>query len=245
MPFKRILILGGTGLARQAADALVEQGIDVTSSLAGVTHSPHLPKGKVRRGGFGGVEGLSAYLTGEKIDLVVDATHAFAARMSAHAYEACQATHVRLLRLEAPAWQCQAGDDWREVGTVDAAVAALPLRAKVVVTVGRKEVGAFFARTDLSGMARMIEPSDVAAPSQWQVLLERPPFSLEAEIDLLRASEAEFLVSKNAGGARPSKLDAAAKLGLPVIMVARPFKPVVTSVSDIEQLITLLAANVF
>ncbi|MEO9166997.1 MAG: cobalt-precorrin-6A reductase [Aestuariivirga sp.] len=240
MPAKRILILGGTGLARQAADALVEQDFDVTSSLAGVTHSPHLPKGRVRTGGFGGVAGLRAYLLTKKIHWVVDATHAFAAQMSAHACTACNQVSVKLLRLEAPAWQPQAGDDWREVATVAAAVAVLPLWAKVVVTAGRKEVGAFFARADLSGMARMIEPTDDSVSSQWQVLLERPPFSLEAEIDLLRSSQADFLVSKNAGGVRPSKLDAAAKLGLPVIMVQRPYKPVVQTVRDVSELLATI-----
>ena len=237
MPAKRILILGGTGLARQAADALVEQGFDVTSSLAGVTHSPHLPKGRVRTGGFGGVAGLRAYLLTKKIHLVVDGTHAFAAQMSAHAFTACNQVSVKLLRLEAPVWQPQAGDDWREVATVEAAVASLPLWAKVVVTVGRKEVGQFFARADLSGMARMIEPAGVAAPTRWQVLLERPPFTLEAEIDLLRASTADYLISKNAGGPRPTKLDAAAKLALPVIMVQRPYKPVVQTVGNVSELL--------
>ncbi len=240
MPAKRILILGGTGLARLAADALVEQGFDVTSSLAGVTHSPHLPKGKLRTGGFGGVAGLKIYLAEEKFDLVADATHAFAAQMSAHAFTACNQLSVKLLRLEAPAWQPQAGDDWREVENVAAAVAVLPQNAKVVVTVGRKEVGSFFARADLSGIARMIEPADIVATSQWQVLLERPPFTLEAEIDLLRSSQAEFLVSKNAGGPRRAKLDAAAKLALPVIMVARPFKPVVQTVRNVEELLKMI-----
>ena len=240
MPVKRILILGGTGLARQAADALVEQGFDVTSSLAGVTHSPHLPKGKLISGGFGGVEGLQAYLKAAQFDLVVDVTHAFAAQMSAHAFAACNQVSVKLLRLEAPAWQRQAGEDWREVETVPAAVAALPKNAKVVVTVGRKEVGGFFARADLSGIARMIEPAEMPAPPNWQVMLERPPFTLEAEIDLLRSSQAEFLVSKNAGGARPAKLEAAAALVLPVIMVRRPFKPAVQTVENVAELLSAI-----
>ncbi|HEY5362849.1 MAG TPA: cobalt-precorrin-6A reductase [Aestuariivirga sp.] len=240
MQAKRILILGGTGLGRQAADALVQIGHDVTSSLAGVTHSPHLPKGKLRKGGFGGVEGLEAYLKAGAFDVVVDATHAFAAKMSAHAYEACNKVAVKLLRLQAPEWQPLAGDDWREVETVPATVEALPQNAKVVVTVGRKEVGPFFARADLSGVARMIEQAEVAASYNWQVMLERPPFTLEAEIDLLRSSQAEFLVSKNAGGARPAKLGAAAALALPVIMVRRPFKPVVQTLQNVDELVAVI-----
>ena len=239
MPLK-ILILGGTGLARYAAEALVRQDHDVTSSLAGVTHSPLTPKSKVRVGGFGGVDGLSAYLKAERFDLVVDATHAFAAKMSAHAVSACKAASVRLLRLEALAWEKQAPDQWLEAATVAEAVQALPRNAKAVVTVGRKEVAAFFARGDLSGVARMIEPSAGPAPTQWQVLMERPPFTLEAETDLLRSTGSGFLVSKNAGGARPAKLDAAAALSISVVMIKRPFKPEAQTARDVQELLALI-----
>ena len=237
----RILILGGTGLAREAANALVACAQYVVSSLASVTRAPHLPKGEIRLGGFGGTEGLVKYLRDANIDLVVDATHSFAAQMSAHAYAACASVGVKLVRLEAPAWQPQKGDDWREVVSIALAVQALPKDTRVAVTVGRKQIGAFFARTDLSGVARMIEPPDVDVPSRWQLLLERPPFTLEAEIDLLRASDVQFLVSKNAGGARVAKLDAAAALGLPVIMIARPFKPPVASVENVAELLGTLS----
>ena len=240
MRHEHILILGGTGLAREAANALVPHVPNVVSSLAGMTRTPHLPKGEIRVGGFGGTEGLAAYLRDEKMDLVIDATHPFAAQMSAHAHVASVRVGVRLVRLEAPAWKPQKSDDWRQVGSVAQAVQALPKNANVAVTVGRKEIGAFFARTDLAGIARMIEPPDVAVPKHWQVLLERPPFTHESEIDLLRSSEVAFLVSKNAGGMRVAKLDAAAALGLPVIMIARPFKPVVATVATIAELLGTL-----
>ena len=83
----------------------------------------------------------------------------------------------------------------------------------------------------------MIEPPEVEVPPHWQVLLERRPFTLESEIDLLRASGVNFIVSKNAGGARATKLDAAAALGLPVVMISRPFKPPVTTVADVVELL--------
>ncbi len=240
MPHKRILVLGGTGLAREAADVLVDRGFDTVTSLAGVTRKPHLPKGEIRIGGFDGVEGLVAYLQREKFDHMIDATHPFAAQMSAHAVAACDKTKTPLLRLEQAVWQAQKGDQWQDVATVDAAAEALLRNAKVIVTVGRKEIGVFFARPDLSGIARMIEPPETAAPPQWQVLLERPPFTLETEIDLLRASQAEILVSKNAGGPRATKLDAAATLGLPVIMVARPSKPAAPIVASLRELLGTL-----
>lgn len=227
-------------MAREAANALVARRQTVITSLAGVTRTPHLPQGEIRVGGFGGIEGLVSYLSQEKFDLVLDATHPFAAQMSAHAYAACTSVGVKLIRVEAPAWQPQKGDDWLSVNSLAEAVLALPKKAKVAVTVGRKEIAAFFARLDLSGVARMIEPPDAIVPAQWQVLLERPPFTLDDEIDLLRAFEADILVSKNAGGARVAKLDAAAALGLPVIMIARPFKPVVATVANISELLGTL-----
>jgi len=168
---------------------------------------------------------------------VIDATHPFAAQMSANAVAACLKVEVPLIRLEPPAWRAQAPDDWRSVSSIAEAVQALPHKAKAAVTVGRKEIGAFFARSDLSGVARMIEPPEVPVPPQWQLLLERPPFTLAAEVDLLRASAVDFLVSKNAGGTRATKLDAAAALGLPVIMVARPPKPAVETVANLSELL--------
>jgi precorrin-6A/cobalt-precorrin-6A reductase len=237
MRVERILILGGTGLAREAADALVMRGVHVVTSLAGVTRSPHLPKGEISTGGFGGVEGLVAYLKAQNFDCVVDATHPFAAQMAAHAAMACAEVGAKLLRLEQVPWQAQKGDHWRSVVSVAAAVEAIPHRAKVAVTVGRKEIGAFFARGDISGIARMIEPPGVTVPPQWELMLERPPFTLAAEIDLLRANQVQVLVSKNAGGARVAKLDAAAALSLPVIMVARPVKPMVDTVATVAELL--------
>jgi len=242
MQNKRILILGGTGLARQAADALVDLGHDVTTSLAGVTHSPHLGKGEVITGGFGGVEGLHAYLAMARFDLVVDATHAFAAQMATHAVVACQAEKVELVRLEAAAWEKREGDLWQEVVTIANAVEALPPQAKVVVTVGRKQAGAFLERADLSGVIRMIEAPPMPIPNPWHLILERPPCSLESEIDLLRATGADYLVSKNSGGPRPAKLDAAATLGIPVIMIKRPTKPAADTVNTVAELLALVRA---
>lgn len=118
----RLLLLGGTGEARSLAAALVESGIDVTSSLAGRVSNPALPVGAVRIGGFGGVAGLIAYLQAEAIDAVVDATHPFAATITAHAADACHATEVPLLVLQRPAWPTEPG--WTLVPDTAAAAAA-------------------------------------------------------------------------------------------------------------------------
>ena len=194
MPSKRILILGGTREARELANVWVEQGFDVTTSFAGVTDNPALPKGKIRQGGFGGVAGLSAYLTSGKFDHVVDATHPFAIQISAHAAQACVATGTPLLRMERPAWIAEQGDHWTSARDFIDARDRLPKGAKVMLTLGRKEVSTFFARGDLGGVARMIEPPDGVVPRSFKLILERPPFSLEQEMTLMRAHAVQFLL---------------------------------------------------
>jgi precorrin-6A/cobalt-precorrin-6A reductase len=241
MPVKRTLILGGTAEARALAARLVELRQDVVSSLAGVTAEPLLPVGRVRSGGFGGADGLAAYIVAEKIDVVIDATHPFAAQISANAVAAAAQTAVKLLRLERPAWVAEAGDDWRDVQSMDEAIDVLPANAKVFVSTGRKGLGSLFAREDLAGFIRAIEPLSETVPSRWSVLLERPPFSLQHETGLLKLNAITHLVTKNAGGsAMATKLLAARQLHVPVIMIARPMKVLAAcyiSVDDILQAI--------
>ena len=243
MPTRRILILGGTREARGLANELDGLGCDVTSSLAGVTENPHLPQGKIRRGGFGGVDGLTAYLSTERFHQVVDATHPFAVQISRQAVEACAASQTPLLRLEREAWAAQAGDQWNSVSDFAEALKQLPLHSKVMLTLGRKEVAMFFARSDLGGIARMIEPPDVVAPLPFNLILKRPPFSLDDEMALMKAHHVQFLLCKNSGGPRAEKLDAARALRIPVIVVERPFKPLAHTVHSLEAAVALLLGS--
>lgn len=240
MRLKRILILAGTHDARLLANRLVADGHDVTSSFAGVTTDPILPKGKIRRGGFGGVEGLRNYVEATETDLVVDATHPFAATISNHAALACS----DILRLERPAWMPQIGDQWVKANCISDAVAALDFEARVFLTIGRKEIAPFMSRPDLSGVARMIEPPAQQLQKNWTLLLGRPPFTLESETELMIAHRISHLVTKNAGGADTvTKLEAARNLRLPVIMIARPAKPTVETYTDIDAIAVAIACR--
>jgi precorrin-6A/cobalt-precorrin-6A reductase len=240
MRLKRILILGGTGEARDLANRLVDLGCDVTTSLAGVTESPALPRGNIRRGGFGGVEGLVQHLTAHAYDQVIDATHPFAAQISKHAAEACLAAKANFLRVERQAWQPEAGDHWISARDFAAARDLLPHGARVMLTLGRKEVAGFFARGDLGGVARMIKAPAVEVPAAFKLVLQRPPFSFDSERELMRVQAVEFLLCKNSGSARAEKLDAARRLALPVIMVERPRKPAAETVHSVDEAVALL-----
>jgi precorrin-6A/cobalt-precorrin-6A reductase len=238
MPVDRILILGGTRDARDAAAALTTRGYAVVTSLAGVTEQPLLPAGELRVGGFGGVDGMSKYLVADAISVVVDATHPFAARISQHAHEACLRMGVPLLRLERPAWQPAPEDAWTIVSSSEEATMALPSGARVLLTTGRKDLAHFFNRADISGIARMIEAPPLDPPPNWRVLRQRPPFSVAGEASLLAANGITHLVSKNAGGsATEAKLTAARDAGIRVILIARPPKPQVPAVAEVSDLV--------
>lgn len=232
---RRILILGGTAQARQLATALGQTGHAVTTSLAGRTATPTLPAGEIRIGGFGGVEGLAAYMRQTGTDLIVDATHPFAARISANAAAASQVTGIPLIRLERPQWQKPEGAIWVEVPDMASAVAALPAGARVLLTIGRQDLAPFFPRTDCHFIARMIDIPE-GLPATWTIIAARGPFTQEAEEALLGEHKITHLVSKNAGAAEvAAKLDAAARLAIPVVMVARPALPPAQIVASVPE----------
>lgn len=221
----RLLILGGTTEAVELARCVA--GRPVIYALAGRTRAPVMPPVPVRIGGFGGVEGLAAFLRAEGIGAVVDATHPFAATISAHAAEACARVRVPRLRLERPAWQRQPGDRWIEVADIAAAAAALPSGARAFLAIGRQELAAFAARDDLWALVRVIDPPERPLPlARCQVVTGRGPFDPAAETALLAAHGIDHVVAKNSGGAASyAKIAAARALGVPVILVRRPEPP--------------------
>lgn len=220
---RTVLVLGGTAEARQLATALHrEPGVHVVSSLAGRVRDPVLPPGEVRIGGFGGPEALAAWLAGRGIDAVVDATHPFAARMSAHAAAATATAGVPLLVLRRPGWTPDAG--WTVVDSLDAAAEVLPgLGRRVFLTTGRGGLAAF-AASDLWFLVRSVDPPEPPAPRRMRTVLGRGPFTLDGERVLLRAHAIDVLVTKDSGGP-PAKLTAARLEGVPVLVVARPPVP--------------------
>jgi precorrin-6A/cobalt-precorrin-6A reductase len=246
---RRLLILGGTTEAAALARALVEAGDwEVITSLAGRTRAPAALPGTVRTGGFGGFDGLAAYLRAERIDRVVDATHPFAATMSANAAAACAEVGVPLLRIERPAWVPGPGDHWIEVS--DAAEAAgwlagsLPAGSAVLLTVGRQDVAPFRHCPGLRFVLRSIEPpAPEDQPPDCLLLSERGPFTPEGERTLIARHGIRAVVAKNAGGdATAAKLAAAREAAIPVVMIRRPAPPATPAVADVAGALDWLKA---
>jgi precorrin-6A/cobalt-precorrin-6A reductase len=227
----KVLLLGGTSEARRLAEELSAE-YDVVSSLAGRTGEARLPVGEVRRGGFGGVDGLTAWLVEHGVEAVVDATHPFAATMTAHAVAATSALDVPLLVLRRPGWREQSGDTWHWVADAAAAATLLPtLGQRVFLTIGRQGLAAF-AETGLWTLARCVDPPE-PIPTWCELLLDRGPYELDAELELLRSRQIEVLVTKNSGGnMTAAKLTAARALSIPVVLIERPPLPTGVAVAE-------------
>lgn len=241
-----VLLLAGTTEATRLADLLVRHHhVDVLSSLAGVTAVPAGRAGRVRRGGFGGTEGLARELREHGFDALIDATHPFAAVMPFNAAAAAAATATPSCRVVRPPWSPEPQDRWTEVRDLPGAAAALSdLGARrVLLTVGRQSTWAF-AEHPAWFLVRAIEAPEVA-PVHHRLLLARGPFDLASERALFRDHRIDALVTKNAGGSSTmAKVLVARELGIPVVMVARPAQPEVITVPGVDQAVAWLDAAV-
>ncbi|GGM92448.1 precorrin-6A reductase [Lentzea pudingi] len=227
-----ILILGGTGEARELASR-----VPAVSSLAGRVSNPALPVGGVRIGGFGGVDGLAQWLRDNDVSAVVDATHPFARQITANAFEACERVGVPLLILRRPGFAPQPG--WHWVDSVADAARELT-GERVFLTTGRQDL-AEFAACPQWFLARMVEPPEPPMPQRIEVLLSRGPFTVDGELELMRSREVDVLVTKDSGGSMTSaKLEAARRIGVPVVIVRRPPLPPADVVADVDAAVSWL-----
>lgn len=240
----RILILGGTTEARGLAERLaVRDDIAAIVSLAGRTADPKPLPLPTRTGGFGGVEGLIDYLAKQRIDLLIDATHPFANKISANAASAAERSGVPVFALRRPAWDAVDGDNWVRVGDIDAAIAALGIEPRrVFLAIGRQEAGRFSAAPQHSYLVRSVDPVDppLSVP-QCRYILASGPFGEDDERNLLRGERIEVVVTKNSGGsATYGKIAAARVLGITVIMIERHPPPGVAAVGEVEAALRLI-----
>ena len=221
-----VLVLGGTAEASALARRIAaDDRFDGTLSLAGVTRSPGASPLDVRAGGFGGADGLAAHLREHDVDALIDATHPFAAVMSANAAAAAAAASVPAIALLRPAWRERPGDRWIRVPDMASAAAALgPTPRTVLLTVGRKDLAPFRDAPQHRYVVRSIDPPPHSLlPEEAVFIAARGPFALDDEERLLGERGIETVVTKNSGGtATAAKLTAARRRGLPVVMIDRP-----------------------
>jgi len=240
----RILMLGGTGEARALAVALDGTGrYETLLSLAGRTEKPSSQPVPLRIGGFGGAEGLAAFLRDGGFDLLIDATHPFAARISRSASEAAAATGIPAFALRRPEWMAEPGDRWTPVATIAEAIERLgPSPRRVFLAIGRQEAHRAEAAPQHSYLVRSVDPVEppLVLPDV-QLLLDRGPYDVASEVSLLRTHRIDALVTKNSGGsATYAKIQAARQLGIDVFMVARAPAATMETVATVEAMLAVV-----
>ncbi len=244
MPHSRkVLVLGGTTEARALANALSQRGNAVITSLAGRTIAPHHPLGEIRIGGFGGAAGLADYLHSAGIEVVIDATHPYAAAISAHAAEASAATNVPLLRIERAPWQPQKGDRWIVADSLAACAKAAPdLGRRAFLTIGVKELDSFRDTDGVWFLVRLVERPPQRIPlAHHDLILARGPFEAAEEQALMQRHRIDLVIAKNSGGdSTYGKIAAARELGLPVLLLRRPVLPPAATVASIADALAWL-----
>jgi precorrin-6A/cobalt-precorrin-6A reductase len=241
---KRILILGGTTEARELGRELAARDdLEVTLSLAGRTASPLAQSVPVRCGGFGGIAGLAKYIGDREISALIDATHPYAATMSAHAFRAASQTNTPMVALCRPPWRIVAGDRWMEVQDANEAVRELGSKPRnVFLAVGRQELAPFASAPQHHYLIRSVDPVDppLAVPNA-RYILARGPFEEDKERTLLLAHAIDVVVAKNSGGrATYGKIAAARMLGIPVILMQRPAAAAAPHVATVDEAIAWL-----
>ena len=233
-----IVILGGTAEARQLAAALVADGVEVISSLAGRVNAPSLPPGRVRVGGFGGAGGLADYLRQQHASALVDATHPFATTISQNARQATAYTGTPLVRLERPGWrEHPRSGSWIWVADATAARAAAEAAVRPFLTTGRQSLRDFLPWADRDVLVRLVDPPSDPLPQRWILITSRGPYSYAGERQVLTEHAIDALITKDSGGAHTvAKLEAAGDLGIPVVIIRRPKR------APVPQLETVSAA---
>ncbi len=220
----RVLILGGTAEAAALAHTLTAAGFDTITALAGRTRQPAALAGKIRIGGFGGAQGLADYLASQDIDALIDATHPFAAVISANAEKAVRLWPTPRLMLVRPPWTPIPGDRWNSVPDIAAAAAAAPAGARVFLAIGRQELAAFTGCAASWFLIRSVEAPDQTLCLRHERIAARGPFRVKDEVALLKSHRIDLLIARNSGG-DDAKLVAARHLGVPVVLINRRESP--------------------
>ncbi|MCE0908168.1 MULTISPECIES: cobalt-precorrin-6A reductase [Pseudomonas] len=230
----RILLLGGVTEALAIARRLGPQHV---YSLAGIGRVPQDLQCQVRVGGFGGAEGLASYLREAGITLLIDATHPYAAQISRNAASAARIAGIPCWALRRPAWQAQAGDDWREVEDWAGLIEALKPFRRPLFTLGRVPLQHLDEiPPEQFWTLRALET--YAGNSRCEVIGARGPFKIEDERSLFDERGIDVLISKNSGSvATEPKLDVARERGIPVLILKRPLLPGVDRDFDSQELL--------
>ena len=243
---KTILLLSGVSEGPVLARALLEAGFAVVATVTRAEAREHLFRQtqhamKVEVRGFTEAS-LGSFLVQGGADLVLDATHPFAVRITQIASTVCSRLHLPYVRYQRPDWAPPAGMVYA-ASYAEAADMLPALGSRVLLTIGAKQLKYFVPLHDHLTLFARVLPSPLsiqqaldAGFAQANIIALRPPFSLEFNQSILREYKIDVLVTKASGvaGGVVEKVMAAHNLGLTTLMIRRPEPAALPLVSTLE-----------
>jgi precorrin-6A/cobalt-precorrin-6A reductase len=248
---KRILLLSGTSEGPPLAWALLAAGFEVRATVTRdeareSLFGPLLREIRVEARGFT-EESLAAFLERGEADLVLDATHPFAVRITRLAHAACLRAGVPYVRYERPDWEPPPGT--RLVDSFAAAAELLPsLGDRALLTIGAKQLGHFAHLQGRPHLVARILPSVLSVQQALaagftsdRLICLRPPFSRDFERAILQEYRIGVLLTKASGreGGVEEKVLAAGDLGIEVVVIRRPDPEDITVVCSLDAAVHL------
>lgn len=232
-----IVIFGGTTEGRKLAEAFAQTALRVSLCVAteyGAALIPHAENLQIHTGRLE-PEQMTAYLRAAEPELVLDATHPYAAVVTEHIRAACLELKLPLLRVSREQKQGAEADaeDIIFVDSVEEAAAYLRgVEGKVLLTTGSKELEKYAVIENYRErcVARVLPTLPVMEKCSGlgftgkNLIAMQGPFSLEMNIQMIRAAGCRFLVTKESGkeGGYEEKCQAALETGTRLIVIRRP-----------------------
>jgi precorrin-6A/cobalt-precorrin-6A reductase len=247
---KTILLLSGTSEGPLLAKALDQAGFHVRATVTRQEACANLfgdvqADVDVEARGFT-EDSLAEFLLRKEADLVLDATHPFAARITRIAHGVCTRLGIPYVRYERPDWPAPEGTHLVD-GFAEAATLLPNLGNRIMLTIGAKQLKHFAHLHHRLALFARILPSPLSLEqaikegfTAEKVFCLRPPFSTEFNRALFREYRVEVLVTKASGceGGVVEKVMAARELGMHVVMIRRPVLPDMATVANLEAAVT-------
>ena len=243
-----IIVFAGTTEGCDISNFLAEHQIHVLACVATDYGSKSLKENeylKIHAGRLTEPE-MEALLNEKKPEMVLDATHPYAAEVTENIRTACQNTGLEYRRVlrEAGAYQDQAV----YVPDTQAAIEFLEgTEGNSLLTTGSKELGKY---TALSDAGERIYARVLSLPSVMEtckgygfegkhLIGMQGPFSMELNAAMLRQFDCKYLVTKDTGkaGGFQEKIDAALSCGTVPVIIGRPLKEEGLSVAECRHML--------
>lgn len=243
-----IIVFAGTTEGCDISNFLAEHQIHVLACVATDYGSKSLKENeylKIHAGRLTEPE-MEALLNEKKPEMVLDATHPYAAEVTENIRTACQNTGLEYRRVlrEAGAYQDQAV----YVPDTQAAIEFLEgTEGNILLTTGSKELGKY---TALSDAGERIYARVLSLPSVMEtckgygfagkhLIGMQGPFSMELNVAMLRQFDCKYLVTKDTGkaGGFQEKIDAALSCGTVPVIIGRPLKEEGLSVAECRHML--------